>query len=43
MKSGHKVYLNIRNTFLKEGFPRFKDFPFDFGLAQETYGLEKIS
>jgi hypothetical protein len=36
MKSGHKDHLNTRNTFSKEVFPKFKDFPFDFELTQET-------
>jgi hypothetical protein len=43
MKSGHKGHLNTRNTFSKEIFPKSKDFPFDFGLTQETWGLEMNS
>jgi hypothetical protein len=43
MKSGHKGHLNTRNTFSKEVFPKYNDFPFDFGLTQETYGLEMNS
>jgi hypothetical protein len=43
MKPGYKGHLNTRNTFSKEIFPKSKDFPFDFRLTQETYGLEMNS
>jgi hypothetical protein len=40
MKPGHKGHLKTWNTFPKEVFPKFKDFPFDFGLTQNTLGFE---
>jgi hypothetical protein len=36
MKPGDMGHINTRNTFLKEVFLKSKDFPFDFGLIQET-------
>jgi hypothetical protein len=43
MKYGHKAHLDTRNTFSKEVFPKFKDFPFNFALTEDTYGLEMNS
>jgi hypothetical protein len=36
MKPGHNGHLKTWNTFLKDVFPKCKDFPFDFGLTQKT-------
>jgi hypothetical protein len=35
MKLGYEGHLNTRNTFPTEVFPKFKDFPFSFGLTQK--------
>jgi hypothetical protein len=35
MKLGHKCHLNTGNKFPKEVFPKFKDFPSDFGWTQK--------
>jgi hypothetical protein len=43
MELAHKGHLKTWNTFPKDVLPKFKDFPFNFGLTQKAYGLKMNS